>query len=230
MRILLILLSLSALIFVGYLGTMAIQNSNGNSHNNQAITSNQTSNIDNLTLDIIKTNEQLKYQVDELNKKVEQLSGNTPVVQIQPQNTTQLGATQTATGSTQTGEVVPISAKFLSKILPTIEPVKTDNNGIFDLRIFDQTLYTTYKDEKFGITIVASMLPYQAFLKNFQSVDKSIYSVNETKVFPFDSFYVNPAKADATVRIVMKVEAQTLLISLPKSKFNTLKELILKTK
>lgn len=229
MRIILILLSLAALVFVGYLGAMAIQKNTPASIPTQSTTSVSTSNsqVDNLTLDIIKTNEQLKFQVDELNKKVDQLSGSAPIVQTVA---TWASVSPAGTGGSLSGEIVPISAKFLSKILPTIEPIKTENTGVFDLRIFDQTLYTTYKDQKFGITIVASMLPYQTFLKNFQSLDKKIYTVNETKVFPFDSFYVNPGKSDALVRIVMKVEAQTLLISLPKSKFNTLKELILKNK
>ena len=173
---------------------------------------------------MVKTNAKLEAKIEELNKKVDQLSGIAPVT---PAASTASGSTGSGT-ATHSGDIIPISAKFLGKVLPTIEPVKVENHGIFDLRIFDQTAYTTYKDEKFGITIVASMLPYNAFLKNFQSVDKTVYTLNETKTFPFESFYVNPPHADASVRIVMKVEAQTLLISLPKSRFNTLKELILK--
>lgn len=224
MRIILILLSLATLVLIGWIGTSALKNTPTIPSNNSQNSTNISS-VDNVTLDLVKTNEQLKYQVEELNKKVDQLSGVTPAVV-----NTNVVANPNNSGSTATSEIIPISAKFLSKILPTIEPTKVENAGIFDLRIFDQTFYSTYKDEKFGITIVASMLPYDNFLKNFQSIDKSIYTVNVTKTFPFDSFYVNPGKADASVRIVMKVEAQTLLISLPKSKFNTLKELILKTK
>ena len=80
------------------------------------------------------------------------------------------------------------------------------------------------------MTVVASLLPYQTFLKNFQALDSNVYTVNTETHFPFDSFYVNPKTSDTLVRIVMKVEAQTLLITIPKSKFNTFKELILKEK
>lgn len=77
------------------------------------------------------------------------------------------------------------------------------------------------------MTVVASFVHYETFLKNFKSMDASVYATNETDAFPFRSFYVNPPKSDSTVRIVFEVEAQTLLITLPKSKFDAFKKLIL---
>lgn len=165
---------------------------------------------------------QNEERISRLEEKIGQISsGITPI-----KNTENTDKSETS--STLTHEIIPISAKFLGKILPTVELTKTDNNGIFDLRIFDNTNYTTYSDEKFGMTVVASILPYDTFLKNFQAIDKSVYTINEQTPFPFESFYVNPPKSDTLVRIVMKVEVQTLFITMPKSKFNTFKELILK--
>ena len=177
----------------------------------------QNQNSQNFNNDL--TIEQLKHQL----KTEQELS------EIKAQ-LAQLTGTNTATTTTNSGEIIPVSAKFLGKILPTIELTKTENNGIFDLHTFDNTAYTTYSDEKFGMTVVASLLPYQTFLKNFQALDPNVYTVNTETPFPFDSFYVNPKTSDTLVRIVMKVEVQTLLITLPKSKFNTFKELILKEK
>ena len=166
----------------------------------------------------------MEEEIKQLKVEIQKLSGSNTLISSQNSENSENTSSEAST------EVVPVSAKFLGKILPTIELTKVENNGIFDLRIFDTTHYSTYKDEKFGITVIASMIPYENFLKNFQAIDKSIYTVNETQVFPFESFYVNPSKSDSSVRIVLKVEAQTLLVSLPKSKFNTFKELILKTK
>lgn len=228
MRIFLILLSITSLFFLGWMGVYALKNNT--TWHSESTGNNQ--NIDSLTIDIIKTNAKLESQVEELNKKIEQISGWSPTVpKIQTTEKNQTDNNNSQNKETNPGwELIPISAKFLSKVLPTIEPSKSQNAGIFDLAIFDKIPYTTYKDEKFGITIVASMFPYANYLKNFQSLDKTVYTVNETKAFPFEAFYVNPPKADATVRIVMKVEAQTLLISLPKSKFKIFKDLLLKKK
>lgn len=176
------------------------------------------------------TIEQLKHQL----KTEQDLSDiKQQLAQITGANSTP-AATQTVvgTGSPTTnngsGEIIPVSAKFLGKILPSIELTKKENTGIFDLRTFDNIAYSTYSDEKFGMTVVASLMPYDVFLKNFQALDSKVYTVNTKTPFPFESFYVNPKKTDSLVRIVMKVEAQTLLITLPKSKFNTFKALILK--
>lgn len=112
--------------------------------------------------------------------------------------------------------------------MPTINLKKIKNDGIYGLKIFDNDIiYTTYEDSKFGITVIASMLPYPQFLQNFKAIDDNVYTINETKTFPFKSFYVNPKKTQANARIVMQVETQTLLITLPKSKFTTFKKLIL---
>lgn len=95
--------------------------------------------------------------------------------------------------------------------------------------IFDSgNEYSTYVDSKLGITIIASRTTYDTWLKNFQALDKNTYSTNEVKTFLFPSFYVNLIKPDNTIRLVMQVEAQTLLISLPKNKFTEFKAMMIK--
>lgn len=198
------------------------------------------SNLDGLAVETLKHQMKTEQKLEALEQKLDQIAGrnipiNTPVTPDSPPISTPATPSDTKTIAKPIEEnipkepvLIPISAKFLAKVLPTIEPTKVENAGIFGLRTFDNLPYTTYQDAKFGMTVVASMIPYEAFLKNFQAIDNKVYTVNETKTFPFSSFFVNPAKSDSSVRIVMKVESQTLLVTLPKSKFNTLKSLILK--
>lgn len=232
MRIILIILSLSAFWFASWI---VLQNAGGFTFNTQSSWNvNQTTEIPTTTGVISKADPQLVQAIEQdlrarqneeriakLEEKLSQISATTPPkISENTEETTKKEVVST--------EIIPVSAKFLWKILPTIELTKVDNSGIFDLRIFDNTNYTTYRDEKFGMTVVASLLPYDTFLKNFQAIDKSVYAINEKTPFPFESFYVNPPKTDTLVRMVMKVESQTLFITLPKTKFNTFKELILK--
>ena len=92
------------------------------------------------------------------------------------------------------------------------------------------TEYSTYTDTKYGMIVIATRTPYSTWLANFRAVDKSLFIVNESKTFPFVSFYLNPPKDDGQVRIVMRVEAQTLLISIPKARFSEFKTMMTKEK
>lgn len=224
MRIVLVILSTAALLFMAGMALMLTRGGEPLFPNTPPTSpSNTPATLDGLAIETLKHQIKTEEKLNELQKRLDQLAGTngTPAAPLD----THSDAPDSQSGSEI---IVPISAKFLSKVLPTIEPKKVENSGIFDLRTFDHTPYTTYKDEKFGITVVASMLPYETIRKNFQAIDASVYTINETETFPFASFYVNPPKSDTTVRLVMQVEAQTLLVSMPKSKFNTFKELILK--
>lgn len=56
--------------------------------------------------------------------------------------------TKTQSGTSNT-KIVKLSGKFLALIMPTITPSLIENNGIFDLHIFDVgTSYSTYEDSK----------------------------------------------------------------------------------
>lgn len=236
MRIALITLLVAALAFITSITWMLAKKDDTTLQINKAQsnslleprTQNTSINADSaLTLETLKYQAKTEQKLENLEKKLDALmewKWNTnpapeqaPENQKAPQITEQIDA-----------KIVPISAKFLSKVMPTITLKKQDNDGIFGLKIFDKNImYTTYGDAKFGITIVASMLPYDQFLKNFKALDKNVYTINETKTFPFKSFYVNPPKSDSTARLVMQVETQTLLITIPKSRFETFKKLIL---
>lgn len=112
--------------------------------------------------------------------------------------------------------------------MPTMEFTLVNNNGIFDLHVFDAgTEYSTYTDAKMGVTLIVSTMPYDVFLANSKALGKDVYSINETKTFPFRSFYLNPPKPDTLVRIVIEVESQAIAIQIPKTKFKTLQSLLL---
>ena len=81
--------------------------------------------------------------------------------------------------------------------MPKMEFSLTGSTGIYDLHIFDQSIrYSTYEDKKNGVRVIPMDVPYDIFLKNIKALDDTVYSVNETKTFPFRSFYINPPKSD----------------------------------
>lgn len=61
-----------------------------------------------------------------------------------------------------------------------------------------------------------------------KAVGSSVYAVNETKTFPFRSFYVNPPKPDNLVRLVVEIESQCIVLEIPKARFDAFKKLLLK--
>ena len=172
--------------------------------------------------------ETLKYQIktdekiEALVRKIDALGGNDSL----SLNLTTSSAKKTSeTGS----EVIPISGKFLAQVMPTLEFSLIENNGIYDLHIFDlATNYSTYSDIKYGMVVIVSKLSYDTLLKNFKALGDDVYLVNEVKTFPFRSFYLNPPKSDPLVRIVVEVESQAIMIQIPKTKFSNLKSLLLK--
>lgn len=220
MRIVLIILSIAALSFIGFIVWMFagknITPQTGNAPHTDAVDAS-------LAVETLKYQIKTEQKLNELSARLDEITGT------KTDTTTPALDTSTSTWEPEKENApIPVSAKFLSKILPTIELKQIDSTGIFDLKTFDKTtVYSTYEDAKFGMTVIASMLPYDTFLKNFKSLDPSVYTTNETTGFPFKSFYVNPPKSDSTVRIVFEVETETLLISLPKSKFDTFKKMIL---
>ena len=76
--------------------------------------------------------------------------------------------------------------------------------------------------------VIASSVNYDTMLKNMKALGKDVYTVNETKTFPVRSFYLNPPKTDTIVRLVLEYESQSVVIEISKTKFPTLKNLLLK--
>lgn len=124
--------------------------------------------------------------------------------------------------------IIPLSGKFLSLIMPSITPSQIENNGIFDLHIFDMnTRYSTYEDAKIGLKISTINMPYDTFLKNIKAIGPTVYSINETRAFPFRSFYLNPPKSDTQVRLTLEIESQTITLEIPKTKYAELRDLLM---
>lgn len=213
MRIVLIILSIAALAFIGSILLIVVEKNGLSFKSNDG----SETTIDATSLEILKSQWKTEEKLAALEAQLNALQWNTPKpVQTHSQ------------WSSWEIEVIPISAQFLTKIMPTIELTQIENAGIFDLYTFDgQITYTTYSDPKFGLTVIASMTPYATFLRNFQSLNHDVYTINETSTFPFDGFYVNPPESDSSVRLVFSVEAQTLLLSFPKSRFDAFKALLI---
>jgi hypothetical protein len=75
--------------------------------------------------------------------------------------------------------------------------------------------------------MIAISLPYDTMIKNMRALGPTVYSVNETKTFPFRSFYLNPPTSDTVVRLMVEMEGQSIGIEVQKTKFNILKDLLL---
>jgi len=169
--------------------------------------------------------ETLKYQI-KTDQKLEELTKKLDSLTIRPQNDIN---TISSSWTLDTLSPIPVSGKLLSILMPKMEFSLTWSIGIYDLHIFDQSIhYSTYEDKKNGVRLIPMDVPYDIFLKNIKALDDTVYSVNETKTFPFRSFYINPPKSDWQVRIVIEVEKQTIAIQTPKQKFQNLKTLLLK--
>lgn len=169
--------------------------------------------------------ENLKYQIkteeklEALSKQIEALSPNS----VQPK------IVQSSSWTSRENIPLPVSGKFLARVMPTFEFVADTNNGIYELHTFDQSFwYSTYLDKKNAIKLLVIDTKYDTFLKNMRSVGDDVYTVNETKTFPFRSFYLNPPKPDTLVRLVIEIESQTIALEVPKTKFSVLKALLLK--
>jgi hypothetical protein len=220
MRIALITLALAALAFI----VSIIYSMSGKEW---VFVSNKTATVETDTSVAMET---LKYQIktdakiDELTKKIEALSEGKSL----PGNTGDSSSTTTPTTQQTTSQIIPISGKFLAKVMPTMEFSLTENNGIFDLHVFDEgATYSTYTDQKMGVTLIVSSMSYNVFLANSKALGKEVFNVNETKTFPFRSFYLNPPKSDTLVRIVIEIESQAIAIQIPKTKFKAFQSLLL---
>lgn len=181
MRIVLIILSLSALAFIVSILYMFANKDTQPllSSKEHAPASNMNISSDTLALELLKNSYKQSEEINALKEKIEALETRNGIV-------TPTSNTHETPSESSTGKIIPISAKFLSRIMPTIDLSLTSNKGIFDLQIFEQnTIYSTYTDDRFGMTVIASMTSYENFLKNFQAIDKSIYSINPTNTFPF---------------------------------------------
>jgi hypothetical protein len=224
MRIALITLAVAALAFVGSIIWIFAQKNGINLIPTNAGSIKISSEATNL--EILRSQWKTEDRIKELEAKIDRLSGT----QTQDISTGSIVSGNTPTlqsSNPPTPPITPISAKFLWHIIQKVSLTLTGNtDGIYGTHVFDSSEYSTYQDSKYGLTVIATRIPYITWLKNWKTIDPRIYTVNETKSFPFTSFFLNPVKPDALVRIVMQVESQTLLISVDKKKFEEFKKLI----
>lgn len=214
MRIALILLSILAFVFIGSISWSLISQNGGwtNQGTEKKVTT--ESSVESYWRNQIKTEE----KIEKLASLVEELASKNGITETK--NTTETGSKNTV--------IVKLSGKFLERIMPAVTPALIENKGIFDLHIFDMsTAYSSYEDTKLGIKMIAISLPYDTMIKNMRALGPTVYSVNETKTFPFRSFYLNPPTSDTVVRLVVEMESQSIAIEIQKTKFNTLKDLLL---
>lgn len=230
MRIALITLAVTALAFIGSIIWIFVTK-NGieiipQKPSTEVKISNETA-----SLEILRSQWKTEERIKTLEAKIDALSEkNTGTIQNTNSNNTGVTVNnQTSTNSNTGNTIIPISAKFLTKIISKVNLTLNKNTGIYGLFLFDtSTEYSTYIDNKLGITIIATRTPYETWLKNFKALDTTTFAVNESKTFPFSSFYLNPPKPDNIIRIVMQVETQTLMVSIPKNRFTEFKNMMTK--
>ena len=233
MRIALITLAVASLAFIGSIIWIFAQKNGIDLLPAQTSSPVKISN-ETAAIEILRSQWKTEDRIKEMQVQLDLLSGKTPVpsqtiTQISTGATSSINSGSTL-GSGATQIIIPISAKFLTKVISKMNLTLGKNTGIYGLSTFDVgTIYSTYTDAKFGITVIATRTPYASWLANWRSIDKALFVVNESKTFlPFASFYLNPPKEDGTIRLVMQVEMQTLLISMPKSRFPEFKTMMTK--
>ncbi len=223
MRIALIILALTAFAFIGSIVYTLFGKESGLTLPTKTQTTKTETPMELETLKYQIKNEQ---KIDELSKKIDSLVASQGGIIVGTNSDTSTGAISSWTTNPT---AIPLSGKFLSQVMPTLEFTLTKNTGIYELLIFDKTIeYSTYLDAKQGIKAQPLSIKYDLFLKNMKAVPTSVYTVNETKTFPFRSFYVNPPKADTLVRLVIEVESQVIVLEVPKTKFENFKKMLLK--
>ncbi len=230
MRIALITLAVAALAFIGSIIWIFVTKNGIDIIPQKPITEVKISN-ETASLEILRSQWKTEERIKTLEAKIDALSVKTPGITQNPStdNTGTTFSNQTSTSSNTSNTIIPISAKFLTKIISKVNLTLIKNTGIYGLFLFDtSTEYSTYIDSKLGIIVIASRTPYDTWLKNFKALDTTTFTVNESKTFPFSSFYLNPPKPDNIIRIVMQVEAQTLMVSIPKNRFTEFKNMMTK--
>ena len=218
MRIALITLALTALVFIGSI----VYSLTGKDGWSILINKNNISKPSETPIEL----ETLKYQIKN-EEKINQLMEKVEALTRQ----SWIGVDEVAwsENSLSGASVIPISGKFLAQVMPTLEFSLIPNVWVYELLIFEKSInYSTYLDAKQWIKAQPLSIKYDVFLKNMKAVSPDVYTINETKTFPFRSFYVNPVKPDTLVRLVIEVESQCIVLEIPKTRFDAFKKLLLK--
>ncbi len=189
---------------------------------NPITNSTEQAGTDNLALETWKNQVKTEEKLEKLTALVEELAKkNGTYSQEVSQNST-------STTPAPAKVVVKPSWKLLALIMPTITPVLENNGWIFGLYIFDANVnYSTYKDNAYALTIIPTEASYDSLLANMKALNGKPYTANETKNFPYRSFFLNPSTSDSLVRLVVEIENQAIALEVSKSKYDVLKALLL---
>lgn len=119
-----------------------------------------------------------------------------------------------------------LSIPLQAKLMPDIFVKKTDNKGIFDIKIYTNLDYTTYRDDKNKLNVYAFADSYSVILANLK-LASNVYVVKETDSFFEASFFLNSTNAkDTTIRFVTAIEGKAYGFEVPKTYYPRLKKLL----
>lgn len=179
-----------------------------------------------------------KEDVDQIRETIEQLTIGLNAI-------TQTGVTSSLSASSGsiTGEIesklpvtisaetpkpkeFPLSIPLQAKLMPDVFVKKVDNKGIFDIKIYSNLDYSTYRDEKNKMNIYAFADSYPVILANLK-LASNVYSVKETDSFFEASFFLNPTNSrDTTVRFVTALDGKAYGFEVSKTFYPRLKKLL----
>jgi hypothetical protein len=119
-----------------------------------------------------------------------------------------------------------LSIPLQAKLMPDVFVKKGDNKGIFDIKIYTNLDYTTYRDDKHKLNIYAFSDSYSVILANLK-LASNVYVVKETDSFFEASFFLNSTNAkDTTIRFVTAIEGKAYGFEVPKAYYPRLKKLL----
>lgn len=181
------------------------------------------------------TNDQIVASLKSINETLRLL-----VIQQSNQLQKQTSATASTQATNNSGEnlpstkpvndtVITLPKLLLLRLVPYVKLQHIPNAGIFGITSFDDKLtYSTYIDNTKHIKMYAFGKDYDNLLANFQLLN-TLYNVNQTDTFFGYTFFINPVKADSTVRFVIKINDSAVAIEVPKAGYADLKKLLLHT-
>lgn len=119
-----------------------------------------------------------------------------------------------------------IGIPLQAKLMPDVFVKKVDNKGIFDIKIFSNLEYTTYRDDKAKMNIYAFADSYPVILANLK-LASNVYAVKETDTFFEASFFLNSTNTkDSTIRFVAAIDGKAYGFEVPKAFYPRIKKLL----
>jgi len=119
-----------------------------------------------------------------------------------------------------------LSIPLQAKLMPVVFVKKTENKGIFDIKIYSNLDYSTYRDDKNKLNIYAFADSYSVILANLK-LASNVYTVKETDSFFEGSFFLNSTNTkDTTIRFVTSIEGKAYGFELPKAFYPQIKKLL----